>query len=229
MFKTLLTLARGRASSAAERLADDNALAILDQQMREATQGYDHARKALALAQAQAEREEARIGGLVGQIGDLETRVEAALNRGATEMAREGADAIAALEADRDAAREAQKGFAAEAGRLRGKVTALTQRLADLERGRRIARASDAVGRTRTAAGAGALATVEDAEATLARLRERQKLADAEADALDRLDPGGAPRSTAKRMADAGFGPRLKPTADDVLARIKARRETPPA
>ena len=155
--------------------------------------------------------------------------MEAALNRGATEMAREGAEAIAALEADRDAAREAQKGFAAEAGRLRGKVTALTQRLSDLERGRRIARASDAVGRTRTATGAGALATVEDAEATLARLRERQKLADAEADALDRLDPTGAPRSTAERMADAGFGPRLKPTADDVLARIKARRETPPA
>ena len=229
MLKTLMTLMRGRAASAAERLADDNALAILDQQMREATLGYDRARKALALAQAQAEREDARIAGVVARIADLENRVGAALDRGAEDMAREGAEATAALEADRDVAREAQKGVAAEAARLRGKVAALTQRLADLERGRRIARASDAVGQTRAGAEAGSLASVDDAEATLARLRERQKLAAAEAEALDRLDAATAPKSTVERMAEAGFGPRLTPTDDDVLARPKARRATPAA
>ena len=221
MLKTLITLARGRAASAAERLADDNALAILDQQMREAAAGHDRARK--ALAQAQAERETARIAGAVAQIADLENRVVAALDAGAEAMAREGAEAIARLEADRDVAQIAQKGFAVESERLRARVVAVAQRLADLERGRRIARASDAVGRTRADAACASAATVGDAEATLAKLRERQRLADAQAEALDRLDAEHAPKSTAERMADAGFGPRLTPTADDVLARLKAR------
>lgn len=224
MFKTLLTLMKGRAASAAERLAEENALAILDQQIREAGAGYERARKALALAQAQAEREEARIAGVVAQIADLEARVEAALDRGAEAMAREGAEAIAQLEADRDAAREAQRGVLAEAARLQARTVAVGRRLADLERGRRIARAADAVGRTRRAADEGSLATVGDAEATLTKLRERQHLKDAEADALDRFDPENAPKSAAERMAEAGFGPRLKPTADDVLTRLKARR-----
>lgn len=223
MFKTLITLARGRAASAAERLAADNALAILDQQMRDAAAGHERARKALALAQAQAERESARLAGVEAQIADLETRVVAALGQGGEALAREGAQAIAELEADRDAAREALKGFAAEAERLRAKVAAVGRRLADLERGRRIARASDAVGRTRSGMDGSCVATVGDAEETLAKLRERQRLADAEADALDRLDAEAAPKSVAERMAEAGYGSRLKPTAEDVLARLKAR------
>ena len=53
MFKTLITLVRGRSVAIAEEVADQNALLILDQQMRDATGALDRAKKALAIAIAQ--------------------------------------------------------------------------------------------------------------------------------------------------------------------------------
>ncbi len=39
-----------------------------------------------------------------------------------------------------------------------------------------------------------------------------------------RLDAVTGPLATAERLAEQGFGPRLKTTADDVLARLKSTR-----
>jgi phage shock protein A len=229
MLKSIFTLMRGQAATAVERIADENALAILDQQMREATAGYERARRGLALATAQSQREDARIAGLETQIRDLETRVEAALTKGAETLAQEGAEAIAALERDRDASREAQARFAAEQARLRIVVDKLSRRLADLERGRRIAKATDAVSRTRSVSDSGSLATVADAERTLARLRERQTLDAAQDDALADMDAQEAPKTVAEKLAAAGCGPRVGATGADVLARLKARVAQSPA
>ena len=59
------------------------------------------------------------------------------------------------------------------------------------------------------------------------RLRERQMEAQAADEALTEIDAANGPIATAEKLAEQGFGPRLKPTADDVLARLKAKR--PPA
>jgi len=50
MLKTLITLVRGRTFAIAEEVADQNALLILDQQMRDASGALDRAKKALAVA-----------------------------------------------------------------------------------------------------------------------------------------------------------------------------------
>ncbi|MBJ7405652.1 MAG: PspA/IM30 family protein, partial [Bradyrhizobium sp.] len=63
-----------------------------------------------------------------------------------------------------------------------------------------------------------------EAEGTLRRLRERQMEAQAADDALVELDAATGPIATAERLAEQGFGPRLKTTADDVLARLKSKR-----
>src|ERR1043165_4847858 len=57
------------------------------------------------------------------------------------------AEAIAMMEADRDSIREARAVFAKEIARLRHDVTGATHRLRELERGRRIAHAAEAVRR----------------------------------------------------------------------------------
>ena len=66
--------------------------------------------------------------------------------------------------------------------------------------------------------------TLPEAEKTLKRLRERQIEAQAAADALIKLDAASGPQATAEKLAEQGFGPRLKSTADDVLARLNAKR-----
>jgi hypothetical protein len=99
-------------------------------------------------------------------------------------------------------------------------------RLSQLERGRRIARAGEAVrvarrGRIETAPIFEG--TLAEAEATLSRLREHQVEAEAAEAAFDALDAATGPIAVAEKLSAEGFGPRLKPNAADVLARLRQR------
>lgn len=229
MFKTVLTIFRGSVSAAGESLEGRTALLVLDQQMRDAAAAIERAKRALALAIAQDQMEGRRLDTIGERLTDLESRVLTAFEAGRDDLAREGAEAIAMLEADRDAATTARALFSAEIGRLKRHAANAESRLTELDRGRRIARASEAVRGLRRGGIEAARpyeSTLPEAEATLRKLRERQMEAQAADDALADLDTANGPIATAEKLAAQGFGPRLRPTADDVLARLKSRRET---
>ncbi len=226
MFKTILTLMRGSAAAAGEDLADRNALLILDQQLRDSTVALDRAKRALALAIAQDQLEGERLKAVLARIADLEIRVSAALESGREDLAREGAEAIATLEADRDAAQTARSLFATEIGRLTAHVRQAESRIAAVDRGRRVARAAEAVRITRRGRTEAALpheATLAEAEVTLNRLRGRQTEARLADEALDQIETATSPIVAAERLAAQGFGPRMKSTANDVISRLRAK------
>jgi len=227
MFKTVVTLFRGSVASAGEELEDRAALLILDQQMRDSAAAVERAKRALAIAIAQDQQEGRRLDAIKAQIADLEVRAVAALDGGRDDLAREAATAIASLEADRDAATTARALFASEIARLKRHVATAETRITELDRGRRIARAAEAVRALRKGGIEAARpyeSTLPEAEATLRRLRERQQEAQAADEALADIDAATGPLATAERLAEQGFGPRLRPTAEDVLARLKAAR-----
>ena len=227
MFKTVLTLFRGSVVAAGEELEGRNALLILDQQMRDAATAVERAKRTLALAIAQDQQEGRRLDATNARIADLEIRATAALDGGREDLAREAAEHIAALEADRDAAMTARALFAAEITRLKRQVANAEVRITELDRGRRIARASEAVRAVRRGDVEAARpyeSTLPEAENTLKRLRERQMEAQAADEALIEIDAASGPLATAEKLAEQGFGPRLKSTADDVLARLNAKR-----
>src|SRR6516164_9656123 len=120
MLKTLITMVRGRTARIAEELGDQNALLVLDQQMRDATGALDRAKKALAIAIAQDGQELQRQDATLARIADLETRAVAAIDAGREDLATEAAEAIATLEAERDASSTARAFFAAEINKLKG-------------------------------------------------------------------------------------------------------------
>ena len=226
MLKTLVTLVRGRTFAIAEEVADQNALLILDQQMRDASGTLDKAKKALAVAVAQDGQESQRLDTTRARIEDLETRAVAAIEAGRDDLATEAAEAIATLEAERDASLTTRAFFAAEINKLKGHVLQQQMRFSQLERGRRIARAAEAVRVARRGRIEGApifAGTLAEAEATLDRLREHQVEADAAEAALDALDAANGPIAIAERLSAEGFGPRLRPNAADVLARLRER------
>ena len=220
MLKTVLTLMRGAAAAAEEEVVDRSALLILDQQIREAASATDRAKRALALAIAQDEAEAKRLETIIARIADLETRALAALAGGREDLVAEAAEAIATLEADRDAIREARAHFLREIGQMKSTVAGASRRL--VERGRRIAQTAEAVRRLRTGgpANASETAALVEAELTLRRLRARQAEEAAAAAAVQRLK-GTGPADISDRMEAAGFGPRTRPTAADVLARLR--------
>jgi len=231
MIKTVLTLFRGSVAVAGEELEDRTALLILDQQMRDAAAAVDRSKRTLALAIASDQQEGRRLETTNARIADLEVRATAALEGGREDLAREAAEAIANLEAERDAGMTARTLFAAEIARLKRHVASAEARINELDRGRRIARASEAVRSLRRSGIEAARpyeSTLPEAEATLKRLRDRQVEAQAADEAFIEIDAASGPLATAEKLAEQGFGPRLKSTADDVLARLKARR-TPSA
>jgi phage shock protein A len=230
MFKTVITLLRGRAHEAEEQLADRHALAILDQQMRDAAGAVERAKRALALAVAQDRQEERRLGETRAQIADLEQRAIAALQGGREDLAQKAAEAIAALEADAAAAAKARTLFSNEITRLEGHVRKQAARLAELERGRRIARAAQAVRtarRGRVEAAPCHESTLAEAEATLARLREQQAEAETAEAALDALDAAPQAETLSETLAREGFGPPSEPRAADILARLREKAGAP--
>src|SRR5213080_1720858 len=225
MFKTVLTLFRGSVAAAGEELEDRSALLILDQQMRDAAAAVERSKRSLAIAGDQQEGR--RLDATNARIADLEVRTTAALDGGREDLAREAAQAIANLEADRDAAMTARTLFASEITRMKRQVANAEARIIELERGRRLARASEAVRALRRGGIEAARpyeSTLPEAENTLKRLRERQMEAQAADEALIELDTASGPLATAEKLAAQGFGPRLRSTADDVLARLNAKR-----
>ena len=226
MLKTLVTLVRGRTFAIAEEIADQNALLILDQQMRDASGTLDKAKKALAIAIAQDGQESQRLDTTRARIEDLETRAVAAIEGGRDDLATEAAEAIAILEAERDASLTARALFASEIAKLKGHVLQQRMRFSQLERGRRIARAAEAVRVARRGRIEGDpvfAGTLAEAEATLDRLREHQVEADAAESAFEALDAATGPIAVAEKLSAEGFGPRLKPDAADVMARLRQR------
>jgi phage shock protein A len=230
MFKTVVTLLRGRAYEAEERLADGHALSILDQQMRDAALAIDRARKALAVAIAQDKAEERKVAGAAAQIAELEGRAVEALKAGREDLAQKAAESIAALEGDVEAATRARTIFSAEIEKLERHVRNQSSRLAELERGRRIARAAQAVRvarRGRLEEAPCHQATLSEAEATLARLREKQTEACVAEAALDALEAEPKAENLNESLAAAGFGPPVRPRPADVLARLKEKAGAP--
>jgi phage shock protein A len=230
MLKTLTTLIRGAAAAAEQEFTDRSALLILDQQIRDAAAGIERAKRALALAIAQDDAEGKRLEATLSRIADLEERAVAALAAGREDLAGEAAEAIAVMEADRDAIRQAQATFAREIAHMRTTVANANQRLTELERGRRIAQAAEAVRRMKTGVpGTDGPAALAEAEATLRRLRARQAESAAAAAALQSLDDVTAPDAVASRLEQAGFGRRMRPSAADVLARLRQKQGDPGA
>lgn len=229
MFKTIVTLMRGRAFEAEERLADRHALSLLDQQMRDAASSVDRAKRALALAIAQDRTEERKLEAARAQMAELETRAVEALKGGREDLAGKAAENIAGLEGEAQAAKKARALFADEIAKLERHIRNQTARLSELERGRRIARATEAVRvsrRGRLEEAPCHQATLSEAEATLARLRERQHEACAAESALDELDATACepPAETINEtLANQGFGPKIRPRVSDVMARLKEK------
>ena len=223
MFKQIVTLIRGRAHEAEEAFGDRHALPILAQQIRDAARGVESARRAVALAIAQNRLEKENAERLSARIDDLETRAIAALEKGREDLATEAAASIARLETELQNARQVQAEFTDGIDRLRQAVRQSETRLAALRRGERLAEARDRTRRLSRDVPGNDLATLSDAEATLARLETRQREAELTAEALVELEERPDPTALAEKLAAAGCGRPLVTSAEDVLERLRAK------
>ena len=97
-----------------------------------------------------------------------------------------------------------------EIERLKTAVRQSEARLRELQRGQRLADATDKSQRMRGMANNNGLSALKDAENTLERLRSRQMEIDATSAAMDEMYLSNDPGSMSERLADAGCGAPLK-------------------
>ncbi|MBP1853595.1 phage shock protein A, partial [Rhizobium halophytocola] len=181
------------------------------------------AQHALAVAIAQDEKERGQHAVILSRIADLEGRTLTALSKGNDGLAREAAEAIAFLEAERTASQQAQAQFATAITNLKATVRSAEGRLKELQRGERLARATDVAQKIDHTAAGISLATLDDAERTLERLRDRQTQTDTVSAVLKQMEGPARSAGLIERLADAGCGAPLRSSADDVLARLRNR------
>ena len=224
MFKHFLTVLRADHARAEEAFGDRHALTILEQQLREGAAKLAQAKRAVALATAEAAQERATLERLVVRIETLEARTVAAIAGGEEALAVEGAETIASLEAERDASKKALAAFEREVSRLRDAVRRGESRLRALRRGMHVADARERTERLAASATFGPHADgLADAEATLERLADRQERDELAAAAFAQMDDSARAASLEHRMAEAGCGAPIGISAASVLDRLRER------
>jgi phage shock protein A len=221
MLKLFVTMFRGRGHDAAEAVVDANAVPILRQQLRDCAQSVELGRKSVAMVMACCERERKSAEQIATQLADLEVRAKEALLKGREDLAIEAAGAIAHHEAERDTTASAIATYQAEIARLRTVLSESESRLRALQRGQRLAIATEHTQRLHEKGPVTMTAGLSDAEATLNRIQERQAMAAATRDAAVELSARTSADATRDRLATAGCGAPLRPDAAAVLARLK--------
>ncbi|TMV93532.1 PspA/IM30 family protein [Thioclava sp. BHET1] len=225
MFKMMTTLIRGRSHDAAEAFGDANALSILRQQLRDAADGLEKSKRAVAVVMAYAERERKSALRLETQLADLEARALEAIRKEREDLAVEAASAIAELEAERSASQSSLAHYDREIAKLREQVSLAEQRLRSLQRGKQIADAANRTQKLRGTMPDGVMASLKEAEATLTRLQSRQSHAEEVEIAMVEINASSSAEATSARLAAAGCGAPLRRDAADVLARLRAQSQ----
>jgi len=151
----------------------------------------------------------------VVDVDDLEQRAVAALRAGREDLAVEASEAIAAIATEIAVSERAAQRFAAEVALARREVDAQRRRLAELDRGRRLAKIGSALAGTMHTSRSGH-DSFGEAEAALARV-----LADNDDARAVRHEMAPA-EHLIERMSEAGFGEASHIKASDVLARLKS-------
>jgi phage shock protein A len=225
MFKMMATLICGRSHDVTEAFGNANALSILRQQLRDAADGLQGAKRSVAVVMAYAERERKSAVRLDAQLADLEARALDAIRKEREDLAVEAASAIAELEAERKATQTSITHYDGEIRRLREQVSLAEQRLRTLQRGKQIADAAQRTQKLRGTMPDGVIASLKEAEATLERLQNRQTHAEDVEIAMVELTSSSSAEATSARLAAAGCGAPLRSEAADVLARLRAKAE----
>ncbi len=223
MFGTLKTLIQGANARAEDRVRAAYSIELIDQKIREATDGLKLAKATLASLIQRQRSEERQIAALQSRSADLLERARAAMISGREDLTAEAAEAVAVMENELSLRRETRARLETRVIRLQASVSSTNRRIIDLKQGSVAARAmrDEQALQTRlntTLAGPSPLAEAED---LIAGVLGREDVYE-QTEILTEINRTLSHSDIADRLADQGFGRPMKTTAADVLSRLKS-------
>ncbi len=225
MFKTLSTLIAGVNARSEDRVRDAFAIELIDQKIREAETSLKAAKATLASLIQRQRSEERQRDALKNRIKDMMTRAQDAMDQGRDELATEAAQAVAQMENELTIRAETCDRLDQKVIRLRNSIEAGHRRIIDLKQGAiqaRAVRREQAI-QSKLNSTIGHTSNVEEAEELIGRVMGKDDPFE-QSEILREIDRDLGHETLADRMADQGFGPATRTTADDVLARLKTKK-----
>ena len=226
IWSKMVTALRGGANEAGEAFVDAQALRILDQEIRDASEELNKSKDGLASIIAQQKLAEEKLSTLKADIKKNEGFIVAALDKKDNTLAEEIALRVANFDNQLGTDTDAAKSFKQQAEQLRESIRVAESQVKKLKQQTETVKATEAVQRAQKVVAQrhnGSNSKMRTALDSLDRIQEKQKLNAAKMNAAEDMAAETSETSLDQKLADAGITGAS--TASDVLARIKNSRK----
>ncbi|MDN3637708.1 PspA/IM30 family protein [Simiduia curdlanivorans] len=222
----MMTALRGGVNEAGEAIVDSQALRILDQEVRDASEGLKLSKDSLAEIIARQKLAEQKVAGLQKKVEEHEAYAVKALDKSDEALALEVAGKIADFENQLKQEQESVQAYAANADKLRAAIKQTEQNLKRLKQQVDTVKATDNVQRAQAAVAerhSGSNSKMRTAMDSLERIKERQELKSAQMAAASELAQEDSDVSLQAKLEAAGIAS-SGASAADVLERLKNKK-----
>ena len=222
----MITALRGGVHEAGEAVVDSQALRILDQEVRDATEELKQSRDGLAAIIARQKLAEEKTTQLHGSIEEYEGYAVKALNKEDQALAMEVAEKIAGLENQLRSEKQAAQGFGQSASELRRAINTAEQNIKRLKQQIDTVKATENVQRAQAAVAErhnGSNSKLRTAMDSLERIKEKQSLKSAQMKAAAEMTEDTQQDSLQQKLEKAGIASSSTGAAD-VLERLKKKK-----
>ncbi|WP_075184786.1 PspA/IM30 family protein [Teredinibacter haidensis] len=221
----MITALRGGIYEAGEAVVDNQALRILDQEVRDATDEINQSREGLTAIMARQKLAEERIGQLQHSIKEYEGYAVKALEKSDEALAIEIAEKIVGYENEYLSENEVATDFTKSANDLKRAIKQAEQDIKRLKQQIDTVKATESVQRAQAAVAErdnGSNSKLRTAMDSLARIKEKQALKSAQMEAASELADEIQEDTLQKKLEKAGIAPSVSRAAD-VLERLKKK------
>lgn len=221
VWRKLVTAVKGGANEAAQAVVDNQAIRILEQEIREAKEELrksDHARTQIL---AKCKLSQQKVDSFNSSIAEYETHARKAIDTD-RQLALDCAQKVSDLKAEREQEQAYLDQFNQSERQLASNIQQAKANLRRLEQQVDMVKATESVQKAQVAVSSrhmGANSKMKTATESLSRIQEKQKLRNAELQAAEELASEESSSDLEKRLAQAGIKGGST-SADDELSRI---------
>ncbi|MEM9300775.1 MAG: PspA/IM30 family protein [Pseudomonadota bacterium] len=222
VWKKLMTAVKGGVNEAAESVADNQALRILDQEIREAKDELRRSDTALTQIMAKRKLAEQKVASLAASVDEYSNHARQASDKGDQELALECAQKVVELKGEQDAEQQYVDQFSASEKTLRSNISQAKNNLRRMEQQVDMVKATESVQKAQVAVSSrhlGANGKMKTAAESLQRIQARQQQSQAELEAAAELASDEAGTGLEERLKAAGITGG-NASAQDELAKI---------
>ncbi len=226
ILEKLFTALRGGINETGEKMVDKQALRILEQELRDATEELSRAKRSLVDIIAHQKTTEAKKQAIDEKISEYENYAIQALDKENEELAREVALKIVVLETQQAEQAALAEKYRESAETLRQSVHETEERLRHMQQQAEAVKTTESVQQAQKLAAerfTGSDSKLRSAMESLERIQERQTHEAAKLKAASELSSSNQDISLDEKLQKAG----IKPTdnkAEQILARLKSKK-----